>query len=250
MSIRVMIKYGIKDHLQQIVDGTLRFAPSQQYVEMERDLHNKGQGDLLDGKMKIRFERAEARDPITDELMYVFPKSDMIVSIQDVNNMPIFCLSYYEDEAIRCIDDREHLVMNSDVLDSIKKDFKDATHALIIFEPEKFIEDVHRISGHQFISDSIRYYNYDMNSLEMFMFLCTGCETLHNNVEQFMTYENRYRNLLCKDIAFSQQKEYRFIGLDELITSPVFYAFEFKSLYAIVPIDRLYAPVSFPENKD
>ena len=246
MSIRAMIKYGKKDHLQQIIDGNLRFAPSQQYVEIERDLHNKGQGDLLDGKMKIKFERAEARDPETDKLMYVLPKSEVIVSIQDVNNMPIFCLSHYGDEEIKYIDGREHLTIKSDVLDSIKKDFEDATHALIIFEPEKFIEDVHRISGHQFVGDSIRYYDYDVNSLQMFMFLCSGSETLQENVELIMTYENRYRNLLCKDISFSQQQEYRFIGLDELITSPVFYKFEFNSNYALIPIDQLYAPVSFP----
>lgn len=246
MGIRIMIKYGKKDHLQQIVDGNLRFAPSQQYVEMERDLHNKGQGDLLDGKMKIKFERAEARNLVTDELMYVLPQSEVVVSTQDVNNMPIFCLSYYGDDAIKHIDGREYIVLKPYVLDSIKKDFKDATHALVIFEPEKFIEDVHGIGGHQFIGDSIRYYDYNVNSIQMFMFLCTGCETLQKNVELSMTYENRYRNLLCKDISFSQQQEYRFIGLDELITSPVFYKFEFNSNYAIVPIDQLYTPVSFP----
>lgn len=246
MSIRAMIKYGKKAHLQQIVDGNLRFAPSQQYVEMERDLHNKGQGDLLDGKMKIRFIRAEARNPVTDELLYELPSNDMVVSIQDVNNMPIFCLSHYEDDSIVCINNRDHLVISPDVLDSIKKDFEEATHALIIFEPDKFIADVHRINGHKFIGDSIRYFNYDINPLGMFMFLCTGCETLQKNTELTMTYENRYRNLLCKDIAFSQQKEYRFIGIDELITSPVFYKFEFRSLYAIVPIDQLYTPFSFP----
>lgn len=131
------------------------------------------------------------------------------------------------------------------MLDSIKKDFKDATHALIIYEPEKFIEDVHEINGHQFVGDNIRYYDYDVNSLEMFMFLCTGCEILQKNAELIMTYENRYRNLLCKDIAFSQQNEYRFIGLDEHIALPVFYEFKFNSRYAIIPIDQLYSPMSF-----
>ena len=44
------IKYGEKEHLQQIIDGKLRFTPSQTYIKIEEKQHNKGQGDLLEGK--------------------------------------------------------------------------------------------------------------------------------------------------------------------------------------------------------
>lgn len=49
--------------------------------------------------------------------------------------------------------------------------------------------------------------------------------------------------LLCKDISFSNQEEYRFIGLDELIMEPVFYSFSFNSQYLMVPIERLKQPL-------
>ena len=52
------IKYGEKEHLQQIVDGKLRFTPSQTYIKIEEKQHNKGQGDLLEGRMKIKIEGA------------------------------------------------------------------------------------------------------------------------------------------------------------------------------------------------
>ena len=73
------------------------------------------------------------------------------------------------------------------------------------------------------IGVSIRYYDYDINPLQMYMFLSTGEETMQTNTVMSMTYENRYRNLLCKDVSFSQQDEYRFIETNELITEPVFY---------------------------
>lgn len=50
------VKYGKKEHLQQIVSGKLRFSPSQNYIKMEELLHNKGQGDLLEGKMPLQIE--------------------------------------------------------------------------------------------------------------------------------------------------------------------------------------------------
>ena len=34
MKPKFMIKYGKEEHLQQLVDGKIRFAPSQTYVQM------------------------------------------------------------------------------------------------------------------------------------------------------------------------------------------------------------------------
>jgi len=94
------IKYGEKEHLQQIVDGKLRFTPSQTYIKIEEKQHNKGQGDLLEGRMKIKIEGARMYHPETNEYLGTLPKSTVVISIQDVSNMPIFCLSYYGEESI------------------------------------------------------------------------------------------------------------------------------------------------------
>ena len=85
------------------------------------------------------------------------------------------------------------------------------------------------------IGVSIRYYDYDINPLQMYMFLSTGEETMQTNTVMSMTYEKRYRNLLCKDVSFSQQDEYRFIETNELITEPVFYLFLWLSLLVSHP---------------
>ncbi len=42
MKPKFMIKYGKEEHLQQLVDGKIRFAPSQTYVRLEEAQHNKG----------------------------------------------------------------------------------------------------------------------------------------------------------------------------------------------------------------
>ena len=236
-----LIKYGKEEHLKQIVDGFLRFSPSQTYVEMEELIHNKGQGDLLDGKMKIRLENAKMYDPDTNELKGEIPNCVATISIQDVNDMPIFCISHYGvDDTKSYKNIRSYKIsLCPDKLNCIKQDFREATHALIILEPDKFIAGVQAIKGPQIIHDQIRYYDYESNSLQMYMYLATGNTENKFNEKLTLTYENRYRHLLCKDIDFEKQQEYRFIVLDELITAPIFYQHEFVSEYLIVPIDSL-----------
>lgn len=245
MKPKFMIKYGKEEHLQQLVDGKIRFAPSQTYVRLEEAQHNKGQGDLLEGKMKIKMQSARLHSIETNELIRELPAGTMVVSLQNVNNMPVFCISQYDERQISDYTDELHytITLTDEKIGCIQNDFPEASHALIILEPDKFINEVRNIDGHRFISDSIRYYDYDINPLQMYMFLATGEETVQTNTVMSMTYDNRYRNLLCKDISFSQQDEYRFIEINELITDPVFYSFLFTSRYLIVPIEQLKKPL-------
>ena len=111
--MNIFVKYGKLNHLQQIVQGLIRFAPSQNYVLMEKELHNKGQGDLLDGKMKIKAERARIHHPDTNELLYILPKCEFIISIEDVNNMPVFCLSKYNETDLLIKHDQKFVSIKS-----------------------------------------------------------------------------------------------------------------------------------------
>lgn len=243
---RFMIKYGEKEHLEQIVNGSIRFAPSQTYIKLEEALHNKGQGDLLEGKLKLKIQGARVHDRENDNLIATLPSNSvLIISIQDVNNMPVFCLTQYgEDDITDYVDDSNYKIsLSREKLHGIQSDFPKATHALIILEPDRFINDIKSIENHLFVSDRIRYYDYDINPLQMFMYLTTGSETIETNTVMSMTYENRYRHLLCKDKSFSNQEEYRFIELNELITEPVFYPITFTSKYLIVPIEQLKQPL-------
>lgn len=241
-----MIKYGEKEHLEQIVKGSIRFAPSQTYIKLEEALHNKGQGDLLEGKLKLKIQGARVLDRENDNLIATLPSNSVIIiSIQDVNNMPVFCLTQYgEDDISDYVDDSNYKIsLSNEKLQGIQSDFPKATHALIILEPDRFINDIYSIENHQFVSDRIRYYDYDINPVQMMIYLTTGSETIETNTVMSMTYKNRYRHLLCKDESFSNQEEYRFIELNDLITKPVFYPITYTSKYLIVPIEQLKQPL-------
>ena len=187
----------------------------------------------------MKFKTLQLYDPDTNMLAANMENVTVTISIQDVNNIPIFCLSHYDEKYIKELDGKRNIILKEKELENVQKDLPKATHALIILEPEKFIQDVHKSLDNKVVDDEIRYYNYDENPLEMYTFLATGNTKRIQSGVQYMEYKNRYRHLLCKDIDFENQREYRFIALDEMITSPKFYDFEFTSKYMLVPIDEL-----------
>ena len=242
----VFVKYGEEEHLKQIVDGSLRFSPSEVYVKMEEEQHNKGQGDMLDGKWVINNVMGGRLIEEGTGRVYIIPSNArFFITIQDVNSMPVFCLSYYDEQYITEEDSQRSFYLPEDKVNSLKHDFPKATHALLIFEQDVFIEEVQKAEGHKIISDRIHYFNFDTNEIRMASFLTTGNEETEqkSGIAYTTTYEDRYRHLLCKDNNFKDQDEYRFIILDELIKEPKKYSFEFKSAYKIVPIDDLVTGV-------
>ena len=50
----VMIKYGKKKHLKQLVNGMIRFAPTEDYINLQKIIGEKGQGDLDEGKLYVK----------------------------------------------------------------------------------------------------------------------------------------------------------------------------------------------------
>lgn len=235
-----LVKFGKKEHLEQIVSGETRFSPSQKYVEQEKKLHDKGQGDLLEGKMKLHVESYTMESHEDGRIIKVNHPEDFLINIQDVNDMPIICYlcGTYEDCSEYKAPNEYIINFSEDVKETIIKDFHNPDSALIIFEPQRYIKDMQeRLNT---VSSSIRYYDYSKMWIQQYMFLCKGDEDaeIGNGI---MTYDNRYRHLLCKDIAFKNQKEYRFIKLDELIDSPKTYEFAFDYDYEIVPCEKLFS---------
>ncbi|BFK61975.1 hypothetical protein I260019D6_12840 [Dorea longicatena] len=243
MGKRVFVKFGKKEHLEAIIKGMIRFAPSQLYIKMEEELHNKGQGDLLEGKWIIHSESMKMISDDTGEINEIPYKSKITIGIENVNNIPVFCITEYND---KYISDKGILTVPNDELESIKQGFPKATHALIILEDELFIKAVQSLDGHKIISDRVHYYDYDINDIRMLSYLTSGDEYSYQkgNGRQSMTYKNRYRHLLCKDDSFSNQNEYRFIVLDELSDIPLFYSIEYTGKYKIVEIDDLRMPIN------
>lgn len=237
-----MIKFGRKEHLEQIVNGNVRFSPAEVYVKQEKEQHEKGQGDLLEGKIGIYFEELKFKDEKTKDVVMERKQERVLLTIDKINENPIFCLSeFHEDDVEDYINNSNYQIkIKKEKIESLKKDFKDADSALIILQPDVFISDVNAIENHKVFSHEILYYDYSSKipDLDMFEFLCNTKVTKENS-RLFMSIEDSYRILFCKDKDFINQQEYRFVIVDEKITKPQFYSFTFNSRYLLVSIEEL-----------
>lgn len=59
----------------------------------------------------------------TNEYLGTFPKSTVVISIQDVSNMSIFCLSYYGEESIVDVDGLTTIDIDAEHIDGVKKGY-------------------------------------------------------------------------------------------------------------------------------
>ena len=242
--ILFLIKFGKKSHLEQIVEGKIRFSPSSTYRRIENEMKKRGQGDALEGKMVIHASSGIIRDYETNEPLKIITEPfDSLLGIQNIENMPIFCLSCYCEEDVEiCENESSMIKLDKSHVKRQMKDFPESDYALIILEPEIFIDDINNIMGHTFVHDRIHYFDYGINSLQMLMYLTLGDESIPDNIGNMklsMVEDNAYRHLLCKDNFFSKQNEYRFIERNYFISEPVSYNFNFHSKYLLVPIESL-----------
>ena len=239
-----LVKIGERAHLEELVQGVLYCSPSEKYIKQELELHDKGQGDLLEGKMRIKTNGGYMEDHVTHERIPIPPNAVFTISIENVNNMPIFCMTRgTEKDCSNYISDKEYKIQFSEAFkEEVTNSFKKADSALIICEPENFMQSLKSSIRHEVISDNIRYFDYDILDINMMYFLL-GVDTFEKNQPYSMKYSNRHRHLLCKDISFSEQREYRIILLDDEITEPQKYNFNFNSQYKIVDLHELFSGV-------
>lgn len=235
-----MIKYGKKKHLKQLISGMVRFAPTEDYIKLQRETGEKGQGDSDEGKLYIKATRAIMQPHDNTNTTNFVQNANFKISFDELNRKPVFCLSQYFEEDTT---DGTTLSIAQDKVDTIKHNFPGATHALIIKEPEKFISDLMKISE-SVNSNEIQYYDYNHNWINMYIFVA-GEDNEKNKVGTVynITTENIYRQLYCKSDELKKQQEYRFILTDWLISKPIFLPFTFTSKYKIVPIKRLYKKI-------
>lgn len=153
MSKRVLIKYGEKEHLEKIEEGKIRFAPSQVYVKMEEDLHNKGQGDLLEGKFVFHAEGLKLTRTDTGETITLSGKQRLSFNAPDINNMPVFCISEYREEYFT---DDDKLCIPQDKINSIKSLQKSGAQITNIVVTDNNIKSFDRVARKYGIDYSLK----------------------------------------------------------------------------------------------
>jgi len=259
-NIRYLLKFGKKENIASILKGKLWFSTAETFHQIEDNLV-RGQGDKLEAGMfisgtKVQFTPYDTG--ITTELSggtYNFN-----IFMEPIKKTPVFCLFTCYDKDI---DTSGNVRLSKDIQDNIREHFPEADAVAVIPEPDKFIENVlkniHSVGNDIHLdcrSDYVRYFNMygidttlgkgkstkavDMGFLK---FITQDHEPeIEGNMAKYTVYESdAWRHLLCKDVFFQQEQEFRFILPQEKIDGGNLYEVDLPDNVYIVDLNEFFA---------
>lgn len=258
-NIRYLLKFGKKENISSIQRGELWFSTAETFHKIEEDLV-RGQGDKLEAGMLIPATSVQFTPydtGITTKLSGV--RFNFSIFIEPVKKSPVYCLFACYDKDV---DTSGNIKLSSEIQDSICEHFPEANAVAIISEPDSFVEDVvksiHGTEDNTRLdcrADSVRYYNmYGIDAIyegkptkaidmEFLNFITQDREPVKegNGSVQVIYESDAWRHLLCKDVFFKQEQEFRFILPEEKIDGGSLYKVDVPDNVKIMDLDEFFS---------
>lgn len=220
--IKFFLKFGERAHLQSLQRGNLFFSNAVTFRSYEEDLFIRGQGDRLEGSSMITAHNVTMIDNASGEVAFTGIKANMFVHYEPANLLPVFCIfSCFEKDCVQSADGEIVIRLSDEIKENIITHFPKADTVAIIKNPYQFIKDVCATIGHDCKSDLVHYYHllgFDSeygtaNDLSYFKYLTQDVPPHKENGKTVRSFNAKYvyRSLLCKDVFFQNEQEYRFI---------------------------------------
>lgn len=210
--ILFFVKFGEQHHMKQLANGEVYFSNAGNFIKQENEQLQKGQRDAFEGRMNILVSNAKIFHPDTNEFICELPNVKLNLGFEFVENMPLFCITAVYKEDCISINDKEFIIKFSEEKENIiRTHFKKATTALVIKQPDSFIENVNQAFNTYCHAETVKYFDTSIMTKDRLIYLSTG--RLDNiELSNFgMTTDNIFRQLYCKDIFFILQSEFRFV---------------------------------------
>jgi hypothetical protein len=242
------VKFGQKEHLQQLVDGKIYFSNAKAFMKLEEEQQKKGQGDAFEGRFFFPFLRAEFRHKVTKEIIQIVDNSKINLGFEGIETMPLFCITAGNlNDCEYIISEKNYKIKFNPKKEAvIRTHFREANSVLIIKTPDIFISDVKNIFNNNCYADFVRYFNMSVLTDDRLAFLMGVPELSKLNTENmsfFMTSDNVYKHLYCKDIYFNEQQEFRFIPSSIMINEPRIFDLQMNSSTELCDLDSFFAGV-------
>jgi hypothetical protein len=157
-----LIKFGRKEHLEQIKNGKIRFSYYKKYWEIE----NNNIGDIYEGLSSIHFIDNNSKVYFNHPLIYNNISIDCTKSINTIYNYPdnnkyISCFSY-----ITARDIYEDNIFDNSILDNIEWD-----NVLFILDTKGFVDNIKKsLAKYNLVIGKVNYIDYNINQYNLNIF--------------------------------------------------------------------------------
>ena len=216
----MFIKYSTESHLKDFAaKGKMYFNPAKKFREIEDKQKLKGQGDQHDSGLHsiastVILEQSNGRSVVAHDV-------DNSIFMGPAKNTPVFCLKCTDTEFI-----------TQECYNEIRTQFPAYTHALIIDDENKFLENVRFSFKNKAFSHKVFYQNEFF--VDFIDFMYSGISDIrfyplkkrgksyyaHVRVERtdgklekdfYIDDSNYFRTMFRKDLFFQGQTEYRIV---------------------------------------
>ena len=250
--IKYLLKFGQKQHMEAFASGTLYCSNAQAFWGIEDELKIKGQGDRLEGSSRF-FGNMFVYDCDDLRLVAQMPNCSGLVRYEPAKQIPVFCLfAVYEEDCITGLNGESVIKFSDSVKKSIREHFPKANAVAIVDDPNSFIVDIENSIDCEIKHGLVQYFYIDnglstddgKQALDMqYMKYLTQDEppVIENGkkVSRFLE-KHVYRSLLCKDVFFKDEQEYRIILVNERISTGTCYPVNFTKEIRVIDIDDFF----------
>ena len=193
-----LVKFGVKEHLQQLSDGYMFFNIVQNYREDKSDYR----GDSDEGKIPINPQKIELIMQNGENLFDIVPRPDTVMhSIVGDEKTLLFCASKLDGKVFHKMNDTNRKNLCDEFKSEVRK-FGDyvllITANELIYRMQKQVD--YKCTG--FLRDSVEYRDLKDFSKE---------KDFH---QIYFPYKNCYDPFFIKDIKYRWQNEWRMILQD------------------------------------
>lgn len=245
------LKFGEKEHMKGLARGEMFFSNALQFRQIEEELLIKGQGDKLEGGSIIHSQNMTMVDNGTQEIVMNGEKGNMLVHYEPANLLPVYCLfACYESDCTLNEDGQLEFHFSEETKLNIREHFPKADSVAIIKNPELFVSNVKTSLKTECVSGKVNYFNLlgmdsdkgMANDIRYFKYLTQDIppQKVDGGMKYTFSAKYVYRSLLCKDVFFEKEQEYRFILPKDKISSGTIYLINLEENISVIDLDIFF----------
>lgn len=221
-----LLKFGKREHLEQLAKGDLFFSPLEKFKILEIETSNKGRGDRNEGRYvikkpkNIRLYKLKEDGSYESNPSFVIEKLDELpINLPVLNNLPVLCFTKLENR-----NNIKNKIIDKTMLKKFMKDFDDIDSVLVIKNPTQFLDNINTNLSVDVFHSEVFY--EEKETIQFNDFVNIG--TVSNVIGKKYTVDtlNVHKIAFRKDVYYEYQQEFRIVLPSEKIKDSKIYKFK------------------------
>lgn len=254
--VKFLLKFGRREHIDMFANGGLFCSNAETFWGIEDELKLKGQGDRLEASSMVFAQRMAIHDYNDHSLIAEVGVGNGLVRYEPAKHIPVFCLfAVYENDCCENNDGSLKIKLSDKTKQTIREHFPNADSVAIIWKPLQFLLDVEKTIGCEIKHELVHYFYIDEGlptsdgrramDHQYMMYLVQDVPPVVENGKKTYSFkaEYVYRALLCKDVFFQDEQEYRIVLPKESVSGGRLYPVKYSQALEVLSLDDFFSQV-------